>query len=82
LYKLHGDAAWRSYDEAFRKLRESLDLPWQKPVEELQGKAIALANKPSFGQPFRGKQAGKTMGSVSAMPITKGQNASQLPAPS
>lgn len=33
MHKLHGDSAWRSYDESFQRSRESVDLPWQKPVE-------------------------------------------------
>ncbi|MCG8048416.1 MAG: hypothetical protein N0E48_22825, partial [Candidatus Thiodiazotropha endolucinida] len=38
----HGDSAWRYYDEAFRRLRETHCAPWQVPVEELRGKAIGL----------------------------------------
>ncbi|XP_062592630.1 uncharacterized protein LOC134254963 isoform X2 [Saccostrea cucullata] len=60
MHKLYGDAAWRAYDESFRKLRESVDLAWQKPVEELRGKCIAQAIKPNYNAlPFRGKQAGR-----------------------
>uniref|UniRef100_A0A8W8NJ74 C3H1-type domain-containing protein n=1 Tax=Magallana gigas TaxID=29159 RepID=A0A8W8NJ74_MAGGI len=59
MQRLHGDVAWRTYDESFRKLRESLAVDWQKPIEELRGKCIAMSNKQNFGQPFRGKQPGK-----------------------
>lgn len=60
--KLHGESAWRNYDESFRHLKENSNLPWQKPVEELRIKAIAansLASKTTF-QPFRGKQANRS----------------------
>ncbi|XP_078319116.1 uncharacterized protein LOC144620899 [Crassostrea virginica] len=30
--RLHGDVAFRSYDERFRKLRETRNVPWQKPI--------------------------------------------------
>lgn len=62
LQKLHGDSAWRAYDESFRKLRETIDLPWQKPVEELRGKSLAISSKQSYVQPFRGKQVGRISG--------------------
>lgn len=73
MHKLHGDSAWRSSDESFRRLRESVDLPCQKPVEELREKAVALSEKQSFGQPFRGKQttAGRTGGKDFVMPTTR-----------
>lgn len=44
MQRLHGDVAWRTYDESFRKLRESLAVDWQKPIEELRGKCIAMSN--------------------------------------
>lgn len=59
MQRLHGDTAWRTYDESFRKLRESLELAWQKPVEELRGKCISMSQKQNYGQPFRGKTAAK-----------------------
>lgn len=59
MHRLHVDGAWRTYDESFRKLRESLAVDWQKPIEESRGKCIIMSNKQSFGQPFRGKQPGK-----------------------
>lgn len=36
---LHGDQAFRMYDENFRKLRETVNVPWQNPVQELRLKA-------------------------------------------
>ena len=57
--KLHGDTAWRSYDESFRHLKETADLPWQKPVDELRIRAIAMPAKHNNNPPFRGKQAGR-----------------------
>lgn len=39
-------SAWRSYYESFRRLRESVDLPWQKPVEELRERQLlCIQNK-------------------------------------
>lgn len=55
MHKMLGDKTWRVYDENFRMLRESSDLPWQKPVEELNVKASAMCNFQSQ-QPFRTKQ--------------------------
>ena len=52
---LHGDNAFRLYDEQFRKLKESVNIPWQNPVQELRLLAATLKvqNKPSQSQPFR-----------------------------
>lgn len=36
MHKMFGNKSWRVYDENFRMLRESSDLQWQKPVEELR----------------------------------------------
>lgn len=36
---LHGDQAFRMYDENFRKFRETVNVPWQNPVQELRLKA-------------------------------------------
>ena len=56
LQRLHGDVAFRSYDERFRKLRETRNVPWQKPIAELLLKAATtpkyLSSKPQ-NQPFR-----------------------------
>ena len=60
LHRLHGDSAWRAYDESFRKLKETTELPWQKPIEELRGKCITLKPTSQISQPFRSKQAGRT----------------------
>lgn len=30
--KLHGETAWRNYDESYRHLKENSNLPWQKSV--------------------------------------------------
>lgn len=72
MQRLHGDTAWRTYDESFRKLRESLELAWQKPVEELRGKCISMSQKQNYGQPFRGKQRPKP---ASALLSIRGENA-------
>lgn len=84
MQKLHGDSAWISYYESFRRIRESVDLPCQKPVEEVRGKATALSTKRNFGQPFRGKQAtaGRSGGLDSLMPTTREIDANQPPVPS
>ena len=60
LHKLHRDSAWRAYDESFRKLKETTELPWQQPIEELKGKCITLKPISQISQPFRSKQAGRT----------------------
>ena len=33
---LHGDNAFRQYDEQFRKLNKNINFPWQIPVHELR----------------------------------------------
>ena len=45
LQRLHGDAAFRTYDERFRKLKESKNVPWQKPISELTLKAATLTKQ-------------------------------------
>lgn len=58
IQRLHGDNAFRSYDEQFRKLKESVNVPWQNPIQELRLRAATLPktyNKPSQNQSFRGK---------------------------
>lgn len=78
--KLHGESAWRNYDESFRYLKENSNLPWQKPVEELRIKAIAansLASKTTF-QPFRGKQANRSFVKF-YFAFNQGESASSFP---
>lgn len=59
IYHLHGDNAFRAYDEQFRKLRESVNVPWQHPIQELRLKAATAtrAYPPKIPQtqtqPFR-----------------------------
>jgi hypothetical protein len=57
LQQLHGDNAFRSYDEQFRKLKENVNVPWQQPNQELRLKAATLSKalppKQSQTQPFR-----------------------------
>ncbi|XP_062598861.1 uncharacterized protein LOC134260311 [Saccostrea cucullata] len=81
LQKLHGDSAWRSYDESFRKLKETVDLPWQKPVEELRGKSLAVSTKQSNGQPFRGKQVGRIGGVRFCFAYNQGNKCKSTPCP-
>uniref|UniRef100_A0A8W8NNP8 C3H1-type domain-containing protein n=1 Tax=Magallana gigas TaxID=29159 RepID=A0A8W8NNP8_MAGGI len=52
-----GDKAWRIYDENFRMLKETVELPWQKPVEELRVKAAS--SNYQFQQPFRANTGNK-----------------------
>jgi hypothetical protein len=40
----HGDAAWRFYDENFRKFRQSNKVPWQLPATEYVVKASTLSH--------------------------------------
>lgn len=59
--KLHGEQAWRNYDETFRKIRETSLLPWERVVPELRLKAASMGfrsapkSQGNFGkrQPFR-----------------------------
>ncbi|XP_061170772.1 uncharacterized protein LOC133180246 [Saccostrea echinata] len=81
LQKLRRDSAWRSYDESFRKLRETVDLPWQKPVEELRGKSLAISSKQSNGQPFRGKQVGRISGVRFCFDYNQGNKCKSTPSP-
>lgn len=61
IHQLHGDNAFRSYDEQFRKLKESLNVPWQNTIQELRLKAAT--NTRTFSpkvtqnlvQPFRSR---------------------------
>ena len=55
LHKLHGDSAWRAYDESFRKITSMAN-----PIEELRGNCITLKPTSQISQPFRSKQAGRT----------------------
>lgn len=55
--KMLGDKAWRIYDENFRMLKETVELPWQKPVEELRIKAAS--SNYQFQQPFRANTGNK-----------------------
>ena len=56
---LHGDNAFRLYDEQFRKLKESVNIPWQNPVQELRLRAATVkaqySKQPQSQQPFRAK---------------------------
>lgn len=61
IHQLHGDNAFRSYDEQFRKLKESLNVPWQNTIQELRLKAATNTRTFSpkvtqnLGQPFRSR---------------------------
>lgn len=61
IHQLHGDNAFRSYDEQFRKLKESLNVPWQNTIQELRLKAATNTRTFSSkvtqnsGQPFRSR---------------------------
>lgn len=61
MQRLHVNTAWKSYDKSFRKLTESLELAWQKAVEELRGKFVSMSKKQNYGQPFLGKTASKAL---------------------
>ena len=62
LQRDYGNAAWRYYDEAFRRLFETYSAPWQVPIEELRDKSISqsVRIKPNYGggqsQQGRGNQ--------------------------
>lgn len=61
--RLHGEHAWRMYDEEFRRIRETSFLPWEKIVPELRLKSASMgfkmSTKPQGGngknQAFRSK---------------------------
>lgn len=46
IYDLHGDNAFRSYDEQFRMLRELVNIPWQHTIQELRLKATTATSVP------------------------------------
>ncbi|XP_056008438.1 uncharacterized protein LOC130051107 [Ostrea edulis] len=52
MHKMLGEGAWRIYDENFRQLKETVNVPWQKPIEELRIKAVTYVSRPAQ-QPFR-----------------------------
>lgn len=66
-------SAWRSYYESFRRLRESVDLPWQKPVEELRERQLLCIQNKTLGSPFVGSRhlQGDLGGLVTVMPTTR-----------
>ena len=39
---LHVDNAFRQYDEQFRKLKETINVPWQIPVQEFAPKGCFI----------------------------------------
>lgn len=39
-YEMRGTQAFRTYDQSFRLLRASNNLPWQKPIDELFTKSV------------------------------------------
>ncbi|KAJ8321263.1 hypothetical protein KUTeg_001121 [Tegillarca granosa] len=59
LHQNFGDTAWRSYDEHFRKLRQSHRVPWQRYIHDLVKPSKYIrpdTNSSSFNrkpQPFR-----------------------------
>lgn len=56
IQRLHGDTAWIAYDESFIKLRESIELAWQKAVEELRGNVFLCLRRKTMVSPLEGKQ--------------------------
>ncbi|CAC5380300.1 unnamed protein product [Mytilus coruscus] len=44
MYDLYGDEPWRIYDEKFRRLRETIKLPWGKLIDELYTKSANTSN--------------------------------------
>ncbi|XP_076084392.1 uncharacterized protein LOC143055135 [Mytilus galloprovincialis] len=39
MYDLYGDEPWRIFDEKYRRLRETIKLPWGKLIDELYTKS-------------------------------------------
>lgn len=66
-------SAWRSSYESFRRLRESVDLPWQKPVEELRERQLLCIQNKTSGSPFVGSRhlQEDLGGLVTVMPTTR-----------
>lgn len=56
IQRLHGDTAWIAYDESFIKLRESIELAWQKAVEELRGNIFLCLRRKTMVSHLEGKQ--------------------------
>ena len=56
---LHGHNVFRLYDEQFRKLKESVNIPWQNAVQELRLCAatvkVQYSKQVQSQQPFRAK---------------------------
>ncbi len=53
MHDLYGDEAWRVYDERFRRLRETVKLPWGKLVNELYTKSANASNMQKGKDNFR-----------------------------
>lgn len=53
---LHGYQAFKMYDENFKKLRETVNVLWQNPIQELRLEAASTNfqfQNPQQNQPFR-----------------------------
>ena len=57
MYDLYGDEPWRIYDEKFRRLRETIKLPWGKLIDELFTKSANSSN--TQNKNFRAQPARK-----------------------
>lgn len=66
----HGDSAWRYYDEAFRRLRETLSAPWQVPIEELRAKAISQNFKQKYNNQTQNSKGNYSQSFRSSQPKT------------
>jgi hypothetical protein len=56
LQRLHGDTAFRTYDEQFRRLKETRDISWRHSLSELRLKAVTMPKMSppkTQNQPFR-----------------------------
>lgn len=51
MFDLYGDEPWRVYDEKFRRLKETVKLPWGKLVDELYTKSANSSNCRSTFRP-------------------------------
>ncbi|XP_076083533.1 uncharacterized protein LOC143054404 [Mytilus galloprovincialis] len=67
MYDLYGDEPWRIYDEKFRRLRETIKLPWGKLIDELYTKSANSSNtqnKNFRAQPARQNKSFQNQGNT------------------
>ena len=72
---LHGDNAFRQYDEQFRKLKETINVPWQIPVQELR---LKVASSKLYPAKLQQKQSFRPR---VCYQYNKGERCNRIPCP-